>query len=188
MKADMTRRWLILAPFAAGGAVLLWRTPGVTLEDGSTPGDTDTQITVVEFSDSGESRGPARVTRLIHSEDEWFRLLTPQQFYVTRRQHTDPPFSGSMYRAHDAGLFRCICCANALFSSQDKYDSGTGWPSFRKPIAKQNIRYADSRIPLASGVEVSCRRCDAHLGHVFDDGPAPAHLRYCINESSLKFV
>ena len=183
----MTRRWLVTVPFAAAGAAALWWRPGAQLEDGSTPGDTDRAVTIVEFNDSGENRGPVRVEKVIHSDPEWWKLLTPQQYYVTRTQQTDPPFSGTYYRMHDHGLFRCVCCATALFSSDTKYDSGTGWPSFRQPIAKQNIRYADTRIPLASGVEVLCRRCDAHLGHVFDDGPAPAHLRYCINESSLKF-
>ena len=115
--------------------------------------------------------------------------LSAEQYYVTRRRQTDTPFTGTYYRLERHGLFRCICCTTALFRSQEKYDSGTGWPSFWAPIAKENVRVrAEGNLTLSSGLEVVCRRCDAHLGHVFDDGPAPANLRYCINESALRFV
>jgi peptide-methionine (R)-S-oxide reductase len=119
--------------------------------------------------------------------------MTPQQFYVTRRHRTDTPFTGAYYRKQETGFYRCIGCENALFSSETKYDSGTGWPSFREPIAVENLR-ADSPpglsrdAALASGIEVLCKRCDAHLGHVFGDGPPPTGLRYCINEYALRFV
>jgi peptide-methionine (R)-S-oxide reductase len=97
-------------------------------------------------------------------------------------------FTGTYYQIHEPGLFRCSCCANALFSSEAKFDSGTGWPSFWAPIAEQNVRKRSDTSLLMQRIEVLCTRCDAHLGHVFDDGPPPTNLRYCINESSLSFI
>ncbi len=195
MKQGTTRRrWLLLTPVALAGVAAIWPRKQAGLlnshfDEGSTPGDTDGEVTVVQFNDAGERTGAARVAKVVRSDQEWWKMLSPQQYYVARRQQTDPPFSGTYYRMHDRGLFRCICCGNAVFSSTAKYESGTGWPSFREPVAKENIRWSNEpNVALASGVEVLCRLCDAHLGHVFDDGPAPAHLRYCINESSLRFA
>ncbi|MEO5922287.1 MAG: peptide-methionine (R)-S-oxide reductase MsrB [Bryobacteraceae bacterium] len=124
---------------------------------------------------------------------EWQSRLTPQQYYVTRTGATDEPFTGTYHRLHDAGVYRCICCDAELFSSKSKYDSGTGWPAFWEPIARDNVRIVkpvsiSEQAALRSGIEVLCATCDAHLGHIFDDGPAPTGLRYCINESSLRFV
>ncbi len=127
------------------------------------------------------------VPTLRKSDEQWFAQLTPQQFYVTRKAATDPPFSGSMYTNHAAGEFHCICCDLLLFDAKDKYDSGTGWPSFTRPVVLENLR-SHAGDTLQSGIEVRCARCDAHLGHIFDDGPSPDYLRYCINESSLKFT
>jgi len=144
---------------------------------------------LMQFTDAGEKIGLARVPKTIRSDGEWRSRLSAEQYYVTRRKNTDTPYSGTYYLLHAPGLFRCICCENALFSSAAKYDSGTGWPSFWEPVAIENIRASDEPgASLAVGIEVMCKRCDAHLGHVFDDGPAPTHLRYCINESSLRFV
>jgi len=110
-------------------------------------------------------------------------------YAVTRQRQTDPAFSGTLYRTHQPGLFRYVCCGEALFISDAKYNSGTGWPSFWAPIAAENLRTRkEPGISLASGVEVICARCRAHLGHIFNDGASPTHLRYCINESSLRFV
>jgi peptide-methionine (R)-S-oxide reductase len=146
-------------------------------------------VTIVQFGAAGEKLGAARVSKILRPDSEWFQRLSHEQYYVTRRGNTDTPFSGTYYRLHDRGLYRCICCDTALFSSAAKYDSGTGWPSFWEPIAKENVRASDGPgESLASGIEVHCTRCDAHLGHIFDDGPEPTHLRYCINESSLRFV
>jgi peptide-methionine (R)-S-oxide reductase len=150
-------------------------------------GDSGADFTLIQFDDKGSRLGPVAAHRIVKSDEEWSKLLTPQQFYVTRHAQTDPSFSGTYFRMHQAGLFRCICCGTALFSSEAKYDSGTGWPSFWAPIALENLRREEGS-SLYIGIEVMCRACDAHLGHIFDDGPAPTHLRYCINESSLKFV
>lgn len=149
----------------------------------------DSGVMIIEYSDAGERLGAKRVAKIERSEQEWWSQLTPQQFYVTRKKRTDEPFTGTYFRMHDKGLFRCVCCGTAVFSSDAKYDSGTGWPSFWQPVASENIREViEAGVPLSSGHEIVCRRCDGHLGHVFDDGPRPTGLRYCINESSLKFV
>jgi peptide-methionine (R)-S-oxide reductase len=142
----------------------------------------------VDFADSGQKRGLVRRRRVVHSDAEWKGILNAEQFYVTRRGTTDTPFTGSYYGLHAAGLFRCICCGSAVFDSKTKFDSDTGWPSFWDTIASENIRTRrDTTLP-EERTEVSCTLCDAHLGHVFDDGPLPTGLRYCINESALHFV
>ena len=151
-------------------------------------GDSNQEVTIIQFNDAGEKEGAARLKKVARPDSEWKAVLTPEQFYVTRKESTDPPFTGSYYKLHAAGLFRCVCCGTALFASDTKFDSGTGWPSFWSPIAGENVSTHSDTSPFMERTEVSCALCGAHLGHLFDDGPPPTNLRYCINESSLRFV
>ena len=145
-------------------------------------------VSIVEFSDAGARLGVKRLPKVVKSEAEWRRQLTPISFEVTRHADTERPFTGATWNSHDKGLFRCVCCATALFSSDTKFESGTGWPSFWAPLDKQNIREDADRSLGMVRTAVSCRLCDAHLGHVFDDGPRPTGLRYCMNSAAMRFV
>ena len=145
-------------------------------------------VLIVEFSGMGERRQAVRVPKVVKSESEWRQQLSPTAFQITRRAGTERPFTGAYWNLHDKGLFRCICCETALFSSANKFDSGTGWPSFWEVLAKENIVAHPSKSREYMASEVTCRRCDAHLGDVFDDGPRPTGLRYCIDSVALRFV
>jgi peptide-methionine (R)-S-oxide reductase len=188
MKSMDRRVFFSLAGAAAVGLAFLHYRKDDPIEVEAALAGSPKMVKIVEFTDAGVRQDVVQVPKIVKKESEWRQQLTEEEFDVTRRADTEIAYTGKYWNLHDKGIFCCICCDTALFSSETKFDSGTGWPSFWQPLAKENVEEQSDGSLGMERTAVACRRCDAHLGHVFDDGPKPTGLRYCMNSASLKFV
>jgi peptide-methionine (R)-S-oxide reductase len=174
----MNRRYFLSSSIALGTLLACSKLP---LGFGSVDDKTKKDNRIYSLN----AQGVKKVTR---TNEEWKRILSSDQYRVTREKGTEPPFSSPLNEIHEQGIFECVACDLPLFSSAAKFDSGTGWPSFWQPIAKENVREEVDRSLSETRTEVLCARCESHIGHVFEDGPRPTGLRYCMNGVALKFV
>jgi peptide-methionine (R)-S-oxide reductase len=187
--SKITRRVFVAgsaAVVASFAALRMFKSSGVEASTAvhGTPGE----VTIVNFRDDGTNLGAQTVPRIVKTDGAWYRQLGGNSFDIARQADTEMPYSGVSWKEHSPGLYRCVCCDTALFSSQTKFESGTGWPSFWAPLAKENIvEKSDASLGIER-TEVQCARCEAHLGHVFADGPEPTGLRYCMNSASMRFI
>jgi peptide-methionine (R)-S-oxide reductase len=187
-ESNVSRRMFLAGAGAALGGALLWRWRKPYTIAAAAAKSEPGEVTIVQFSDNGKRLAKVKVAKVVKTAEEWQKQLPPGVFEITRHADTELAYSGKYWNLHDKGIYRCICCDNALFNSETKFESGTGWPSFWAPIAAENVReISDSTLGM-DRTAVACKECDAHLGHVFDDGPPPTHLRYCMNSASLRFV
>ncbi|MCU1263713.1 MAG: Peptide methionine sulfoxide reductase msrB [Acidobacteria bacterium] len=170
----MNRRYFLSSAIAVGALAALSKLPNVS-------------ATLLPEINAQSTRAKG-IKKVIKTDAEWKQILTPDQYQVARQKGTEAPYSSPLNEIHEEGVFECVCCALPLFSSAAKFDSGTGWPSFWKPISRENVHEQIDKSLAEVRTEVLCARCDAHVGHVFNDGPRPTGLRYCMNGVALKFV
>jgi peptide-methionine (R)-S-oxide reductase len=183
------RAFIVTAAGAVSGAVLLMlRDNLLILPQPVDAKDLPANVTIIEFDASGKKVGKMIVARMVKTDAEWRAQLSPISYEVTRQAGTEQAFTGDTWNNHEKGIYRCICCDLALFSSATKFESGTGWPSFWETIARENVLESHDPSLGMDRTAVSCRHCDAHLGHVFDDGPRPTGERYCMNSAAMHFV
>ena len=191
--ASPISRRTFFAAIGGAAAALAWtyfqrHEPVRAAAPAAQPGGSPKLVKIVQFTDAGQRQDTVTVPKIVRTDEEWRKQLSPDSFEITRHAGTERPYTNENSNNHAKGIFRCICCDTALFDASTKFESGTGWPSFWAPIAKENVSQTSDISLGMIRTAVSCRLCDAHLGHVFDDGPRPTGLRYCMNSVAMKFA